>query len=106
MSRQRSVNRQILVLAAILSRAAGCVTQPADPLISRRRAYERLLSFIEPASLAARGAPIGSGAMESACRQFQNRLQRRGQFWSRRGLRHLLAVDVAIKNGSLAHLWN
>ena len=61
---------------------------------------------LQYASLAARGAPIGSGAMESACRRLRNRLQQRGQFWSRRGLRHLLAVDVAIKNGSLAHLWS
>jgi len=44
--------------------------------------------------------------MESACSQFQNRLKRRGQFWTRQGLRHLLAIDVAIKNESFTHLWN
>ena len=58
------------------------------------------------ADLAARNAPIGSGSMESACGQFQDRLKRRGQFWSPRGLAHMLAIDVAVKNDTLQFLWN
>jgi len=61
---------------------------------------------LQYSSLHARGAPIGSGAMESACSQFQNRFKRRGQFWTRSGLCCLLAVDVAAKNRSLPFLWN
>jgi len=61
---------------------------------------------LQYAELAARGAPIGSGSMESQCSQFQDRLKRRGQFWSRKGLRNLLALDVAVKNHSYTHLWN
>ena len=38
--------------------------------------------------------------------QFQDRLQRRGQFWSPRGLAHMLAIDVALKNETLQFLWN
>ncbi len=80
---------------------------PADPLVEREVEYFRQhRDHLQYASLAARGAPIGSGAMESACSQFQNRFKRRGQFWTRQGLRHLLAIDVAVKNGSLTHLWN
>lgn len=45
-----------------------------------------------------RGGPIGSGAVESLCSQLQNRFKRTGQFWTRRGLRHLLAVEEAIRN--------
>ena len=30
---------------------------------------------------AQRGEPIGSGAMESACKQYQLRFKRPGQFW-------------------------
>jgi hypothetical protein len=45
-----------------------------------------------------RGAPIGSGAVESLCSQLQNRFKRTGQFWTRSGLRHLLAVEEAIRN--------
>ena len=56
--------------------------------------------------MAARNAPIGSGSMESACGQFQDRLKRRGQFWSPHGLEHMLAIDVALKNDTLQFLWN
>lgn len=45
-----------------------------------------------------RGGPIGSGAVESLCSQLQDRFKRTGQFWSRRGLRHLLAVEEAVRN--------
>ena len=80
---------------------------PPNPILQREVEYFRHhRDHLQYASLAARGAPIGSGAMESACSQFQNRFKRRGQFWSRQGLRDLLAVDVAVKNHSLVHLWN
>lgn len=80
---------------------------PPDPLVEREVEYFRQhRDHLPYASLAARGAPIGSGAMESACSQFQDRLKRRGQFWTRKGLRNLLVVDVAVKNRSLTQLWN
>jgi hypothetical protein len=45
-----------------------------------------------------RGGPIGSGAVESLCSQLQDRFKRTGQFWTRHGLRHLLAVEEALRN--------
>jgi hypothetical protein len=51
---------------------------------------------------AARGWPIGSGAVESACRQRQCRFKRPGQFWTVKGLRHLTALMDAKQN----HHWN
>ncbi|MBI4220063.1 MAG: hypothetical protein HY682_07985 [Chloroflexi bacterium] len=56
-------------------------------------------------TVASRGWPIGSGAVESACRQKQCRFKRAGQFWTPRGLRHLCAVDEARRNGSWDELW-
>ena len=44
------------------------------------------------------GGPIGSGAVESLCSQLQDRFKRTGQFWTRTGLRHLLAVEEALRN--------
>ena len=38
--------------------------------------------------------------------KFQDRLKRRGQFWSLRGLANMLTVDVAVKNDTLQFLWN
>ena len=55
--------------------------------------------------VARRGWPIGSGAVESACRQNQCRYKRAGQFGSRRGLRHLLALAEARCNYHWDQLW-
>jgi hypothetical protein len=79
----------------------------SDPIVEREVEYLRAhRGHLDYANLAARGAPIGSGAMESACSQFQDRFKRRGQFWTRHGLRNLLALDVAVKNRSYTHLWS
>jgi hypothetical protein len=45
-------------------------------------------------AVAERGAPIGTGAVESECSQFQDRFKRAGKFWTRPGLRNLLALGV------------
>ena len=57
-------------------------------------------------AVARRGWPIGSGAVESACRQKQCRFKRPGQFWTRRGLRHLAALDEARRNHHWDPLWH
>jgi hypothetical protein len=57
-------------------------------------------------SIARRGWPIGSGAVESACRQKQCRFKRPGQFWTAKGLRHLIALDEARRNHHLDQLWS
>ncbi len=56
-------------------------------------------------AIARRGWPIGSGAVESACRQKQCRFKRSGQFWTPRGLRHLCALDEARRNHHWDQLW-
>ena len=47
----------------------------------------------------ARGEPIGSGAMESTCRQYQCRFKRPGQFWSQTGDEALLSLETFWRNG-------
>jgi hypothetical protein len=56
-------------------------------------------------TLARRGWPIGSGAVESACRSRQGRCKGRGQFWTRTGLRHLDALTEARDHGHWDELW-
>jgi hypothetical protein len=56
-------------------------------------------------AIAQRGWPIGSGAVESACRQRQCRYKRPGQFWTAKGLRHLCALEEARENGHWDQLW-
>lgn len=80
---------------------------PDDALIGREVNYfQTHRGSLAYAGMEARGAPLGSGSMESACSQFQDRLKRRGQFWSPRGLANMLVVDVAVKNNTLQLLWN
>ncbi|HEX7568912.1 MAG TPA: hypothetical protein VF492_00265 [Verrucomicrobiae bacterium] len=57
-------------------------------------------------TVAKRGWPIGSGAVESACRQKQCRFKRCGQFWSKEGLRNLCALDEARRNHHWDELWS
>jgi hypothetical protein len=56
-------------------------------------------------AIAARGWPIGSGTVESACRQRQCRFKRPGQFWTAKGLRHLCELEEARHNHHWEELW-
>ena len=42
--------------------------------------------------------PLGSGAIESTCRQYQVRFKRSGQFWSQVGDEALLALETLRRN--------
>jgi hypothetical protein len=55
--------------------------------------------------MARRGWPIGSGAVESACRQRQFRFKRPGQFWTAQGLRNLCSLEQARHNHHWEELW-
>ena len=49
-------------------------------------------------ALAQAGYPIGSGAMESTCRQYQCRLKRTGQFWTTTGDEALMTLETMWRN--------
>jgi hypothetical protein len=46
-----------------------------------------------------RGEPIGSGAIESTCRQAQCRFKRPGQYWTKNGDEALLCLETFWRNG-------
>jgi len=46
-----------------------------------------------------RGQPLGSGAIESTCRQYQCRFKRPGQFWTRTGDEALMCLETFWRNG-------
>jgi hypothetical protein len=53
------------------------------PLLEREAAYFAAHhDHLDYEAKAGRGEPIGSGAMESACKQYQLRFKRPGQFWA------------------------
>ena len=45
-----------------------------------------------------RGEPVGSGTIESNCRQMQCRMKRCGQFWSIQGDEALLCLEIFRRN--------
>src|ERR1019366_8095611 len=57
-------------------------------------------------ALAAKGSPIGTGAMESTCGQLQTRVKRTGQFWQPAGLANMLALKAALQNDDWYALWS
>ena len=75
-------------------------------IIREQDAYFRNhAEHMDYAANAALGVPIGSGSVESLCSQFQNRLKRTGQFWTKAGFAALLRVMVRKWNGELDSLW-
>jgi len=74
--------------------------------IREQNAYFRNhAGHMDYAANAALGVPIGSGPVESLCSQFQNRLKRTGQFWTKTGFAALLQVTVRHWNRELDSLW-
>ncbi len=83
---------------------------PDDPAvreaIREQNAYFRShAGHMDYAANAAQGVPIGSGSVESLCSQFQSRLKRTGQFWTKNGFAALLRIIVRHWNGELDSLW-
>jgi hypothetical protein len=46
-----------------------------------------------------RGEPLGSGAMESTCKQYEGRFHRSGQFWTKQGDEALMCLETFWRNG-------
>ena len=93
--------------ARLLAEVAALVPPPgpAGDRVRREQGY-----FAEHAARMryrelATGGPIGSGAVESACRGRQCRFKRPGQFWGDQGLRNLCALQEARRNGHWEELW-
>jgi hypothetical protein len=51
------------------------------------------------------GQPVGSGAIESTCSQYQRRFKLTGQFWSLAGDEAFLALDTIHRNGQWLRLF-
>lgn len=64
--------------------------------------FERHRDHLAYQAKSERGEPIGSGAMESACKQYQVRFKRGGQFWGRNWDESMLEL----KSRQLAGRWD
>jgi hypothetical protein len=76
-------------------------------LLQRDLAYfQTHREYLHYQALAAKGSPIGTGAMESTCGQLQTRVKRTGQFWKPAGLANMLALKAALQNDDWLALWS
>ncbi|MDA1275004.1 MAG: hypothetical protein O2960_13300 [Verrucomicrobia bacterium] len=72
-------------------------------IITAREACEAGTATEEQRKLA--NQPLGSGAVESACRQYQCRFKRTGQFWTTAGDEALLCLETFWRNGRWQELY-
>jgi hypothetical protein len=79
-------------LKPTLSAASAKVT---NTTIDYYRSNEKRMKYVAGKK---RGEPVGSGAIESTCRQMQCRMKRCGQFWSNQGDESLLCLEVFWRN--------
>jgi hypothetical protein len=80
---------------------------PPSELLQREIAYfQTHREHLHYQELAAKGSPIGTGAMESTCGQLQTRVKRTGQFWKPLGLANMLALKAALQNDDWSALWS
>ena len=86
-------------LAAVVEEAKREVIEREAKYFSSHRKH------LDYSKGAARGEPIGSGAIESTCRQYQCRFKRTGQFWTIEGDEPLLAMETCWRNGRWGQLF-
>ena len=82
--------------------AAASVKEDGTGIVEREiRYFEKHSGHMDYGRRREEGVPIESGSVESLCGQFQDRLKRRGQFWTRKGFAPFLRADVWYMNGEL-----
>jgi|CXWL01.1.fsa_nt_gi hypothetical protein len=67
-------------------------------ILRARKAVEKGTATKEQVAKA--GEPLGSGAIESTCRQYQCRFKRTGQFWSIQGDEALMCLETFWRNNA------
>lgn len=100
--------RADLVRARLGRRAKRCGRQgdAASGVVEREVKYfENHRHRLDYPKARAEGCPMGSGAIESACAQLQNRFKRTGQFWTPLGKQRLMALELARRNDDWDEIW-
>jgi hypothetical protein len=93
--RNDQVAKVITQLEELQPRLAQAAAKAADEAIEYYQNNQKRMKYKEGRK---RHEPVGSGAIESTCRQLQCRLKRCGQFWSTRGDEALLCLEMFWRN--------
>lgn len=93
--RQDQVAQVITHLDELKPRLTQAAAKAADKAIAYYQSNRQRMNYQDGSQ---RHEPVGSGAIESTCRQLQCRLKRCGQFWSTRGDEALLCLEMFWRN--------
>jgi hypothetical protein len=93
--RNDQVVKVITQLEELKPRLAESAATAADKAIEYYQNNQKRMKYKEGRK---RNEPLGSGAIESTCRQLQCRMKRCGQFWSTRGDEALLCLEMFWRN--------
>ena len=97
---------QALKVIRTLEELLPQLNQPQSQVTDRELKYLRgQASRMDYKEARRRGEPVGSGAIESTCRQYQCRFKRPGQFWTPRGDEALLCLETYWRNGRWKELF-
>ncbi len=93
--RNDQVAQVITQLEQLKPRLVEAAAKAADDAIEYYQNNRKRMKYKEGRK---RKEPVGSGAIESTCRQLQCRMKRCGQFWSTRGDEALLCLEMFWRN--------
>jgi len=93
--RNDQVAHVITQLAELKPQLAAAAAKAADKAIEYYQNNQKRMKYKQARQ---RKEPVGSGAIESTCRQLQCRMKRCGQFWSTQGDEALLCLEMFWRN--------
>ena len=85
----------ITELEQLQERLEGAARQQVEKEVQYLQTHRERMDY---GTARERGEPLGSGAMESTCRQYQVRFKRTGQFWSQCGDEALMCLESFRRN--------
>ena len=88
-------SRVLRSLAALVQSAKENHPRSVDIITNTEDYFRRHENHIHYAALDEAGAPVGSGAVESQCSQFQGRFKCTGPFWSDQGFANITGTRLA-----------
>jgi hypothetical protein len=93
--RNDQVVQVLTQLEELKPRLTEAATKAADEAIDYYQKNQKRMKYKQARQ---RNEPVGSGAIESTCRQLQCRMKRCGQFWSTTGDEALLCLEMFWRN--------
>jgi hypothetical protein len=86
----------IAELEQLRERVEAAARQKVEQELAYLKSHRERMDY---ATAQKKNEPLGSGAMESTCRQYQVRFKRTGQFWSQTGDEALMSLETFRRNG-------